>query len=117
MNLSRMAIALGSAASARRLINNIQGVGIDDVLGSVGLERRRSAMDKILPALGYIGLGTVIGAGAALLLAPSSGKELRAKVQNQLEDAKTRVDNGLRSVEARAESAAQDVMMRSNNGG
>jgi gas vesicle protein len=60
-------------------------------------------MDKLLPAIGLVGLGTVIGAGVALLCAPSSGRELRARMSDQLdhakEAAKERIDNGMRSLE------------------
>lgn len=111
MSLTRIAIALGSTLGARQVLRSIQSFGVDDVLGTVGLERRRSTLDRILPAIGYVGLGTVIGAGAALLLAPSSGKELRSKVSHQFDEAKARIDQGVRSIE---EAGAQRIH---NNGG
>jgi len=113
MNMTKLAFAIGSTVGARRLMRSVQAVNMNDVLGSIGLERRRSALDKVLPALGYVGLGTVIGAGAALLMAPSSGRELRAKVSHQLDEAKSRVDQRIRSVEG----AAEEMAARRNNGG
>lgn len=103
MRLAKLALALGTTIGARQAVRTLQGYGVSDLLGSVGLERRRTTMDRLLPALGWIGLGTAIGAGAALLLAPSSGRELRARVTEQLdsakERAKERIDNGMRSLE------------------
>ena len=108
MNFAKIALALGSTVGARQIVRSVQNYGMDDVLGSIGLERRRSAMDRVLPALGWLGVGTAIGAGAALLLAPSSGKELRAKVSHQLDEAKARIDNGIRSVEDAAVDAVRN---------
>lgn len=113
MSFTKIAMALGSTLGAHQMLRSIQGFGVDDVLGSVGLERRRSTLDKVLPAVGYVGLGTVIGAGAALLLAPSSGKELRDKVSHQLDEAKSRIDQGIRTME---EAAPQRVHSNGGNG-
>lgn len=115
MNLARIAFGIGSAIGARRLVQGVQEFGFDDLLAPVGLERRRSALDKVLPAIGYVGLGTVIGAGAALLLAPSSGRELRQRVSSQLDEAKTRMNKELRSMEGAAHKVQEE--MRRNNGG
>jgi uncharacterized membrane protein YccC len=94
-----MALAVGSSIGARQIVRSVQNIGIDDVLGTIGLQRRRSTMARLLPTLGWIGLGSVVGAGAALLLAPSSGKQLRERVSHQLEDAKVRMDQELRTME------------------
>lgn len=103
MNFTKLALAIGSTIGARQAVRAVQGYGVSDLLGSVGLERRRTAMDRLLPAIGLIGLGTAIGAGVALLWAPSSGRELRARMSEQLdhakERAKERIDNGMRSLE------------------
>lgn len=115
MNLARIALGIGSAIGARRVMQGVHDFGVDDLLAPIGLERRRSALDKILPAIGYVGLGTVIGAGAALLLAPSSGRELRERVSTRLDEAKSRVNKELKSMEGAAHRAQEE--MRRNNGG
>jgi hypothetical protein len=97
MTLMKSVLSLGSAIAARQLAHSAQNVGINDMLGLIGLERKRSTLDKILPAVGWFGLGTVLGAGAALMLAPSSGKQLRSRVSEQLDQARQRVGNDLRS--------------------
>ena len=112
MSLARIAFAVGSTVGARRVVRTIQNVGVDDVLGTIGLQRRRSTLNKVLPALGLVGLGTIIGAGAALVLAPSSGRELRARVSDQLDEAKTRMSKELHTME----QAASEGMARPNNG-
>lgn len=103
MNFTKLALAIGSTVGARQAVRAIQHYGASDLLGSIGLERRRTTLDKLLPAIGLVGLGTAIGAGVALLCAPSSGRELRARMSDQLESAKERakerIDNGMRSLE------------------
>jgi len=109
MRLAKLALAIGSTIGARQAVRTVQNYGVSDLLSSVGLERRRTTLDRVLPALGWVGLGTAIGAGVALMMAPSSGRELRAKMSDQLDyakerakeridTAKERIDNGMRSL-------------------
>jgi gas vesicle protein len=49
----------------------------DDMLARLGLQTRTSSLDLLLPALGVFGVGMLVGAGVALVLAPKSGSELR----------------------------------------
>ncbi|HEX2732032.1 MAG TPA: YtxH domain-containing protein [Polyangiaceae bacterium] len=58
---------------------------LHDALGWVGLAKRRS---RILDTFGYIGLGAVFGAGAALLFAPASGQGTRQRLALQFARAK-----------------------------
>jgi hypothetical protein len=50
----------------------------DDILRALGQNRR--AGNDILPGLALFGAGLLVGAGLALLFAPSSGEELRAEI-------------------------------------
>jgi YtxH-like protein len=52
----------------------------DDVLGALGLATRPTATSSLLGILGILGVGMLVGAGAALLLAPKSGRELRGSI-------------------------------------
>jgi YtxH-like protein len=63
--------------------SRLKGMDRDDVLELIGLERRRGAMDALLPALGLFGLGVLVGAGVGLLLAPKSGAELRGDLKER----------------------------------
>jgi hypothetical protein len=102
-NITKALWTLGSLIGARqisKLVNNVGSFELNDVLSVVGLERRPSAFSRALPALGLVAVSAAVGAGAALLLAPSSGDELRARlsdgldgVKNRLDDAKSRVND------------------------
>jgi len=101
-NISKALWTLGSLIGARQIakvVSNVGSMELNDVLGVVGLERRPSAFSRALPAIGLVAVSAAVGAGAALLLAPSSGDELRSRlsdgldgVKNRLDDAKTRVN-------------------------
>jgi hypothetical protein len=99
MNLSKTLWTLGSIIGAQQAAKAVRSVEWNDILGVIGLERRPSAFSRALPALGLVAVSAAIGAGAALLLAPSSGEELRSRlsdgldgVKNRLEDVKGRVN-------------------------
>jgi len=101
-NISKALWTLGSIIGARqaaKVVRNFGSIELNDVLGVIGLERRPSAFSRALPALGLVAISAAVGAGAALLLAPSSGEDLRLRlsdgldgVKNRLEDVKGRVN-------------------------
>jgi hypothetical protein len=65
------------------LMNRIRAAvaaGTDDLVHSMGLERRRTAGEKIVAAITVFGAGLVVGAGLGLLFAPKSGRELRSDI-------------------------------------
>jgi len=95
-NISKTLWTLGSLIGARqaaKFVRNIGDVELNDILGVVGLERRPSAFSRVLPALGLVAVSAAVGAGAALLLAPSSGEELRARLSDGLDDVKHRLQD------------------------
>jgi hypothetical protein len=55
----------------------------DDILNALGLERRHTALDAAMPAALAFVAGLAAGAGVALLLAPKSGREIRADISNK----------------------------------
>lgn len=85
----------------RNLRNRIPDVDKDDLLELVGLESRRSAGDKVVPALAIFGAGVLLGAGLGLLLAQKPGRQLREDLREKLgkaaEDAKSTVESAARS--------------------
>ncbi len=93
MNLSKALWTVGSLIGAQQAAKAVRGLEINDILGVIGLERRPSSFERALPALGLVAVSAAIGAGAALLLAPSSGEELRARLSDGLDDVKTRLDD------------------------
>ncbi len=64
------------------LSNVVANFTPDDALGYVGLQRRRTAMNYILPAAGLFGIGVAVGVGVGMALAPKKGAELRDDVRD-----------------------------------
>jgi len=73
-------MSVGTAIAASKIAKTVTGIELEDLLGGVGLSRRRS---HFLENLGLIAAGAVVGAGAAILLAPSSGRETRRLLGDQ----------------------------------
>ena len=59
-------------------IKDLRDLSKDDILTALGMTSKPSTSERLLDTLGIFGLGLVVGAGAALLLAPKSGDALRA---------------------------------------
>ena len=57
---------------------------LERLLGELGLEKRRTTGDFLVPALGVFVAGAVVGGLLGLLLAPSSGRELRGEIEKKL---------------------------------
>jgi hypothetical protein len=93
MNVSKALWTIGSVIGAQQAAKAMHDVEWNDILGVIGLERRPSAFSRALPALGLVAVSAAIGAGAALLLAPSSGQELRSRLSDGLDDVKNRLDD------------------------
>ena len=80
METKKLLMSLGTAIAASKLAKSVSNIELDDVLGTVGLARRRN---DFLTNLGLIAAGAIVGAGTALLLAPSSGSETRRRLGDQ----------------------------------
>lgn len=100
MNFTKTALAMGSALGAREVIETIEGLRFEDVLAAVGLERKPSTLAQLLPAAGLITISAAVGAGLALLLAPTSGSKLRARLSDGIDDAKHRLSDTLSHYES-----------------
>jgi hypothetical protein len=69
----------------------MRGYELDDALRLIGVARRRSPIELMLPALGLLALGAALGAGIGLAFAPSSGRRLREDVGGRLDQIRDRV--------------------------
>jgi hypothetical protein len=69
---------------------------IDDIFDLIGLERRRSMLRFVLPALGLVALGAGVGAAAGLMLAPSSGRRLRQEMGDRIDQMRDQVRGQVR---------------------
>ncbi|MFL5318590.1 MAG: YtxH domain-containing protein [Myxococcaceae bacterium] len=66
-------------------LKKFKNVDKDDLLKLIGVEERRSGSEIFFTSLGLFTAGVLVGAGAALLLAPKSGTELRKDLQGKLQ--------------------------------
>jgi len=58
-------------------LSDISELSKEDVLAALGLATKPTTSERLISTLGFFGLGALVGAGVALLLAPSSGEDLR----------------------------------------
>lgn len=85
MNVKRTMKYLGRRASS---------VDLDDVLGTIGLVRRRNALlTGAMGAVGFLVLGAAVGAGIGLLFAPASGKRTRETVEQRIAGLKEKISS------------------------
>jgi hypothetical protein len=82
MQASKVLMMIGTALASSRLGRDVRAVELNDVLGVLGLARRRSYLAQNLALLG---VGAAVGAGVALLLAPASGSETRKRLTQGVE--------------------------------
>ena len=60
----------------------------EDVIRALGLESRKRA--DLAPSMALFGAGLLVGAGLALLFAPTSGRELREELGERAADLRER---------------------------
>jgi hypothetical protein len=65
-------------------MQDIKNMDKNDFLGILGLETKHTFTNQLLGTLGTFGIGLLVGAGVALILAPKSGNELRQDLRKKL---------------------------------
>jgi hypothetical protein len=70
----------------------------DEILGLLGLETRSSTAATVAGTLGTFGIGLLVGAGIALLLAPKPGRQLREDLRERLRRAPSDMDERVGSI-------------------
>lgn len=101
--------ALEAALGAMHLLKLVRGVDADDVLGLMGLmRRRRSPVSSLL----YLGSGIAIGAGIGLLLAPVSGREARSLLLRGLGMMGGKVTDEVDTIQGRATEVVGQVQQQ-----
>lgn len=93
---AKFLLSIGSAVLASRIARTLQSVEVDSVLGRVGLARNRSHFAE---NLAYLGAGVLVGAGTALLLAPESGRDTRARLSRKIDELGEKAASAVESVE------------------
>ncbi len=99
--------------TVRRVRSLANDVDIDDLLETIGLQQRRSAYGALLPAIGILGAGILVGAGLGLLFAPTSGKILRREAEGRVNQLKGKirpvVNDSVNSVTGALEDAKESI--------
>jgi YtxH-like protein len=62
-------------------------IDTDELLSRLGLETKPSFGQTVVSVLGPFAVGVLVGAAAALLLAPKSGRELREGLRQKVSQA------------------------------
>lgn len=63
----------------------------EDVIRALGVHTRRTSGSEVLPGLALFGAGILVGAGLALLFAPSTGHDLREEIGERVNHLRDRV--------------------------
>jgi hypothetical protein len=69
----------------------MRSLSADDVLSALGLQRRRTFADSVLPIASGFAAGALAGAAVALLFAPKEGREFRRQIKGTANDVTRRV--------------------------
>ncbi len=69
-------------------LQDLKDMDKDDFLGLIGLQTKRSLTGELLGTLGTFGIGLLVGAGIALLLAPKPGRDLRQDIRAKIRHGK-----------------------------
>src|SRR3954471_6937478 len=99
MHASKVLMMIGTALASSRIGRDVRGLELNDVLGVMGLARRRS---NVAQNLALLGVGAAVGAGVALLLAPASGSETRKRLSQGVERLSDRAVEKLEQVQNEA---------------
>lgn len=107
----RLVHAPDNDARARELVN----LTPDAMLSRLGLARKPSVLDTFLSLTGAAAFGAIVGAGAALLLAPTSGKELQTKLRRQAKRAARDVQKATDQMEEKISEVREQVTAFTHN--
>jgi hypothetical protein len=103
-NLDRLRSTVGEAMiQASDVTKNLPSS--DELLRAIGLQRARS--NDLLGGVAVFGAGMLVGAGLALLFAPSSGAEVREQLGTRLGDAKEKIGQAAQGAGKTVASAAR----------
>jgi hypothetical protein len=89
-------------------LKDVRNLDKDEILSLLGLAKKPSPAAGLAAALGTFGVGLLVGAGIALILAPKPGRELRQELRDRLRRAPDEVnEDAAMTGEAKAATDAQ----------
>lgn len=97
---------LDTVKSVVEVVTLLRSIGADQVLGKIGLSRRRTP----LLSLGVFATGLALGAGLGMLFAPRSGRQTRSFLRDQLQKAGGEVKAKTIEAASRAEAKLEEVL-------
>ena len=97
---------LDTVKSVVEVVTLLRSIGADQVLGKIGLSRRRTP----LASLGIFATGLAVGAGLGMLFAPRSGRQTRSFMRDQLQKAGGEVKAKTIEAASRAEAKLEEVL-------
>ena len=80
-------------------LKDLKNMDKEDILESLGLQSRPSTGEWLLGSFGLFGIGLLVGASAALLLAPKAGRDLRRDIGTKFGKASSRIRGEAEDVE------------------
>lgn len=89
-------------------LKDLKGMDKDEILGLLGLETKQSTSRWLAGTLSTFGIGMLVGAGVALMLAPKPGRELRGDIRERLRRAPEDLSEAVGSVVGRETTAASN---------
>ncbi len=92
-----------------RVLDKVDGLGIDTFLRFAGLTRRSSSL---MGAAGTFGAGLAVGAGLGILLAPSSGVITRRRISRYLGQQFSAIEGGAKEVVEEAKGAVEEPVQK-----
>jgi hypothetical protein len=98
--------------STKSIIRKVSRMDADDLLDLVGLHRRHTLLQSLLPSLGYVALGAAIGIGMGVAFAPSSGRRFRRSVNERLDEMRQR----MKSAQAEIKEGAERLVEQARSG-
>lgn len=112
--LATVGRALAAAASVRAIVAALTPDHPGRrLLALMNLQRRPSGAARAAQGLGFVALGATVGVGAALLLAPKTGAQMRERIRTLVRgataDAEHAVQQAAETLGAKAEGVAQKV--------
>jgi gas vesicle protein len=74
-------------------LQDIRDMSKDDILATLGLASKPTTGEWLLGTIGIFGIGVLVGASAALLLAPKAGTDLRQDLGRRISEVRNRAMN------------------------
>jgi gas vesicle protein len=86
-------------------LKDLKNLDKDELLSLLGLESKQSTSSWLAGTLATFGIGMLVGAGVALMVAPKAGRELRGDIRDRLRRAPDDLSEAVGSVVGREAGA------------